>query len=120
MPVINDDPLTIIYERLYDDPEIDMSVIDRNYEDPFWGSFEHAIKALEYLDILTAKKCKYWFDFVEEKEYPTEKELDEFVNICKEGIKSIIKDPTVASQNTCWFAGLETSVDNIEGYWPYA
>lgn len=87
---------------------------DEIHEDPFWGSFEHAIEMVQFFNILPKDECKYWTEFIADQEYPTEEELDTFVSICKEGIKSITKT------NDCTFVGLVDSVDNIEGFWPYA
>lgn len=84
------------------------------HNDPFWSSFDHAIRMANYHRMLSEEEYEFWLDFVEEEEYPTEDELNRFVNICKEGTKS------VEDTNSCTFLSLIGLIEDIEGYWPYA
>jgi len=93
--------------------EISMS-IDVRHEDPFWSSFDHAVRMANYHGMLSKEEYEFWLDFVEEEEYPTEDELNRFVNICKEGTNAV-KDT-----NNCEFLSLTGLIEDIEGYWPYA
>jgi len=81
------------------------------HDDPFWSSFDHAVRMANYHGMLSDKEYEFWLDFVEEEEYPTEDELNRFVNICKEGTKAA---------NNCEFLSLRGLIEDIEGYWPYA
>ena len=122
----------IIYDPTYDLSGVKDMTKSEVYEDPFWGAFEHAIKMLGFFKLLPDKECDYWFEFVDAQEYPSEEELDTFVNICKDGMKSTKEtNPLISETNDCAFVGLTNSIDcafvgltnsveNIEGFWPYA
>lgn len=84
------------------------------YGDPFWSSFAGALKMVQFFNILPKDECRYWSEFITDQEYPTEEELDTFVNICKNGMKTLTKT------NDCTFVGFVDSIENIEGFWPYA
>jgi len=103
MPVIKDEV-----------PMINMTInmtIGITHDDPFWSSFDHAVRMANYHGMLSNKEYEFWLDFVEEEEYPTEDELNRFVDICKEGTKTA---------NSCEFLSLIDLIEDIEGYWPYA
>lgn len=113
------------YDPFYGAPKSISMTINEVSEDPFWDAFEHAIKMIGFFSILPEDECKYWTEFIVDQEYPSEEELDTFVSICKEGITKLIKDadkqPTPNYwSNNCEFAGLTSSIENMEGYWPYA
>jgi len=102
------------YDPFYSTPKSISMTINEVSEDPFWDAFEHAVRMVGFFNILPDRECDYWFELIDDQEYPSEEELDTFVSICKEGMKSITET------SDCTFVGLVNSVDNIEGYWPYA
>ncbi len=108
MPILKD--CNMIYDPLYDVYGVKSIIKSEVYEDPFWSSFDHAVRMANYHGMLSDKEYEFWLDFVEEEEYPTEDELNRFVNMCKEGINA----------NNCEFLSLIGLIEDIEGYWPYA
>ena len=97
-------------------------------EDPFWDSLKQLLRASQTTGtidslphgMLTDSELEYWKEVAETRDLPDdESELDEIVKRAKVYVQLYLKRHNGRIVD-CWIHGLIASLEEIEGYWPYA